>query len=149
MANHRKKPIDPSKPLPNPKYEKMAHALVAGKSQTEAYLEANPKASIETARANASPTVEIHGINARALALLNKVGLTEEKLANKLNEHVDSTTESISMDATKTGFKLLGYGQESKLAETSYNPTQINIIIKQRDTQPIDTIDVTSNDGNV
>jgi hypothetical protein len=55
------------------------------------------------------------------------------------------------MDATKTGFKLLGYGQDQKLAETSYNPTQINIIIKtNRETttpNPNNTIEIQADEA--
>jgi hypothetical protein len=143
MANHRKKPIDPSKPLPNPKHEIMAKELAKGESQIDAYAKAYPKASKTTTQGNASRVIEAAGINARALKLLEKNGITEDRLAQTLGKHLDSETETVSMDATKTGFKLLGYGQESKESNQSYNPTQINIIIKQRDTQPVDSIDVT------
>ena len=149
MANHRKKLIDPSKPLKNPKYEIMARELASGSTQVAAYKKAYPKSSDVTAKAVASSITHSHGINERALKLLDSVGLSEKKLAETLNRHVDSETAQISLDATKTGFKLLGYGQEAKDSTQSYNPTQINIIIKKRDTQPVDTIDVTTNDGNV
>lgn len=131
MAKKRaKKPIDPSKPLKNPKHEMIAREIASGSTQIDAYRKYHPKAKESSVMACASRAVEMHGINQRALKLLESVGLTEEKLANTLNKHVDSMTESISMDATKTGFKLLGYGQEQRQAETSYNPVQINIIIE-------------------
>lgn len=129
MANHRKKPIDPSKPLPNPKHEIIAIELANGSSQVDAYKKAYPKASQLTAQANACQVVANAGINDRALKLLESVGLSEKKLASRLNEHVDSDDANISLSATKEGFKLLGYGQERKEAEASYNPVQI--IIKQ------------------
>lgn len=146
MANHRKKPIDPSKPLPNPKHEIIAKEIASGQNQTDAYMKAYPKSSLQTARANASTVVEQAGINARALKLLERNGISEDKLASKLGECLDSETENIKLDATKTGFKLLGYGSEQKLAETSYNPVQINFIVRSNrgtnDTKPNDTIEI-------
>jgi hypothetical protein len=141
--NARKRVIDPSKPLKNPKHEIMARELAKGQCQVDAYKRAYPKASNTTAQGNASRLIASTNINERALKLLDSVGLSEKKLAQTLNKHVDSETAQISLDATKTGFKLLGYGQESKESTQSYNPTQINIIIKQRDTQPVDSIEVT------
>ena len=49
MANHRKKPINVNKPLPNPKHELMAIELSKGETQTEAYRKAYPNASLQTA----------------------------------------------------------------------------------------------------
>ena len=134
MANHRKKPINPNKPLPNPKHEIIAKELSKGESQTDAYLKGYPKATLTTARGSASTLIEQSGINTRALKLLERNGISEDKLAQTLGKHLDSETETVSMDATKTGFKLLGYGSEQRQAEQSFNPTQINIIIRQADT---------------
>jgi len=143
MANHRKKLIDPSKPLKNPKYEIMANHLAKGSSQVDAYKSAYPNASELTARANACQVVAREGINERALKLLESVGLSEGKLASSLNECVQSSDERIKLDSTKFGLGMIGYGKEQKEGQATYNPTQINIIIKQRDTQPVDSIDVT------
>lgn len=136
-----KKPIDPSKPLKNPKHEIMARKLASGKSQVEAYLEAYPKSNPEGAKAVAYRAVASHGVNERALKLLDSVGLTEDKLAKKLNEHVDSFTESISLEATKHGLKLIGYGQDAKdQSQQVYNPVQV--IIQQL------TVNAIKNDTN-
>lgn len=143
MANHRKKPIDPSKPLPNPKHEIMAKELAKGNTQTDAYMKGYPNASLQTARGQASTVIEQSGINARALKLLESAGLSEAKLATSLNQCVDSSDERIKLDSTKFGLGMIGYGKEQKEANQSYNPTQINIIIKQRDIQHVDSIDVT------
>lgn len=123
-----KKPIDPTKPLPNPKHEIMARKLAQGSTQVNAYKTAYPNASDLTAKANACQVIAGAGINERALKLLDSVGLSEKKLAQKLNQHVDSESESISLEATKHGLKLIGYGQDSKeQAQAVYNPVQIVI----------------------
>lgn len=129
MANHHKDKTsrNPNKPLPDPRHEMMARELAKGSTQVDAYKKAYPKASQNTVNANAHRIIEAQGINDRALKLLESVGLSEAKLAGKLNECVDSETESIKLDATKYGLKLIGYGQDQKLAESSYNPVQIII----------------------
>lgn len=135
----RKKIIDPTKPLKNPKHEIMARKLASGKSQVEAYLEAYPKSNPEGANAVAYRAVAMHGINDRALKLLESVGLNEKKLASKLNECVDSEIESIKLDATKHGLKLIGYGQDKEQAQQVYNPVQVIIQQLTVNPQPIDT----------
>lgn len=136
-----KKPIDPTKPLKNPKHEIMARKLAQGSTQVEAYKTAYPNANNTTANSIASSITNSHGINERALKLLDSVGLSEKKLAQKLNQHVDSDSESISLDATKHGLKLIGYGQDAKNeAQQVYNPVQIiiNTIKSEDQPQPID-----------
>jgi|GEM_PF-4337331 len=118
--------------LTNPKHELMARARAQGKTKTEAYMEAYPKATLATARSNASTVMEKYGINARAAELLAEVGLTDQKLAKRLNDHVESQTESISLDATKYGLKIIGYGTDADREPPTYNPVQI--IIQQMDT---------------
>jgi hypothetical protein len=51
-------------------------------------------------------------------------------LASSLNDCVDDEDKRIKLDATKFGLGMIGYGKDQKLAESSYNPTQINIIIR-------------------
>ena len=143
MANHRKKPIDPSKPLPNPKHELIARELAKGSTQISAYKKGYPEASDVTANAIASRTIEDRGINQRALVLLEKAGLSEEKLASSLNECVDDEDKRIKLDATKFGLGMIGYGKEQKEQQALYNPTQINIIIESK---PIDNKEDTTND---
>ncbi|HOW60059.1 MAG TPA: hypothetical protein PLO78_10110 [Candidatus Omnitrophota bacterium] len=121
--------------LTNPKHELMARARAQGKTKTEAYMEAYPKATLATARSNASTVMEKYGINARATELLAEVGLTEKKLASRLNDHVGSQTESISLDATKYGLKIMGYGAEANKEQLTYNPVQI--IITQMETPEV------------
>lgn len=129
MPRNPKPPINPNKPLKNPKHEIMARKLAQGSTQVEAYKTAYPNASQTTANSQAHEVIARANINDRAVKLLESVGLSEKKLAQKLNQHVDSDTESISLDATKHGLKLIGYGQESKEQGATYNPVQI--IIKQ------------------
>lgn len=148
MPRKPKPPINPNKPLKNPKHEIMARKLAQGSTQVEAYKTAYPNANDTTAKSVASSITSSHGINDRALKLLDSVGLSEKKLAQKLNQHVDSDTESISLDATKHGLKLIGYGQDAKdSGQQVYNPVQV--IIQQMTVnplpQPIDnTIDTDS-----
>ncbi len=143
-----KAPINPNKPLKNPRYEIMARKLAQGSTQVEAYKTAYPNANQTTANSQAHEVIKREGINERAVKLLESVGLSEKKLAQKLNQHVESDTESISLDATKHGLKLIGYGQDSKdSGQQVYNPVQV--IIQQMTVnplpQPIDTtIDTTS-----
>lgn len=142
-----KKAIDPTKPL-KPRYEIIAKELAKGSSQTEAYKKAYPNASQATANSQAHEVIKREGINDRACKLLESVGLTEKKLASKLNEHVDSFTESISLEATKTGLKLIGYGNEQKEQGQVYNPVQVIIQQLTVNPQPIDTnIDTATNES--
>jgi len=124
-----------------PKDEIMAKARAEGATKTDAYLKAYPKATYDCARANAPELIKRHGIDDRALQLLASAGLSEEKLARSLNECVDSADERIKLDSTKFGLGMIGYGKEQKLAETSYNPTQINIIIRHNTNEDKDLQD--------
>jgi len=151
LKSHLNASFDPSKPLKQPKYEIIAKEIAKGSNQTDAYLKAYPKATLNTARGNASDLISREGINLRALKLLEEVGLTESELAKSLKQCVNSSTEQIKLEGTKFGFKLLGYGQDQKLGETSYNPTQINIVIRSnRETlepKSNDVIDIETNDA--
>lgn len=113
----------------SPKHEIMAIARSKGSTKTEAYQLAYPSASYDSARTLGTNVIAKNGIDERALQLLARNGLTEDKLASRLSEHVYSDTESISLDATKTGLKLIGYGKEDRQAEQSYNPVNIQINI--------------------
>lgn len=151
MPRKPKPPINPNKPLKNPKHEIMARKLAQGSTQVEAYKTAYPNASQTTANSQAHEVIARANINERAVKLLESVGLSEKKLAQKLNQHVESETESISLDATKHGLKLIGYGQDAKdSGQQVYNPVQV--IIQQMTVnplpQPIDTQQVidTTND---
>jgi len=134
-----------------PKDEIMAKARAEGSTKTDAYLKANPKVSYDSARALAPEYIKRHGVDERALQLLAGAGLSEEKLARSLNECVDSADERIKLDSTKFGLGMIGYGKDQRIAETSYNPTQINIIIRSnRETNtpnPNDTIEIQANEA--
>jgi hypothetical protein len=133
--NARNRAIDPKKPLRKAKYEIMARELAKGQSQVDAYKKAYPNAADLTARANAHEVIKREGIQARALFLLEQAGLTEGDLFVSLQECVRSSDERIKLDSTKHALGMIGYGKEQKEQSTSYNPVQINFIVR---TQPID-----------
>ena len=143
MAKHKKNYVDVSKPLKDPRFEKMALLRLKGANKTEAYQAVYPNASYDSARAEASQLIEAKYIDKRALHLLASQGLSEEKLARRLNELTDSEQDSTALQAVSKGFDLLGYGKQDKQDTQSYNPVQINIIIEKDKAQPTTIIDVT------
>lgn len=138
MTKKNKKVFDPTKPLPNPKHEIIAIERSKGSNKVQAYSKAYPNAKYDTARANCS-IIEQKGLDLRALHLLAEQGLTEGELFKSLIQCVKSSDERIKLDSTKFGLNLIGYGKDMSKAETSYNPVQINIVIQDDKTQPIDT----------
>lgn len=135
----KKDPIDPTRPLKKAKFEIMARELAKGESQVSAYKKAYPHCNEMTARTNACQVVAREGIHLRALHLLEAAGLTEGDLFRSLADKVRDIDSRVGLDATKFAIGLAGYGQERKLAESSYNPVQIIIEQMQINTQPIDT----------
>lgn len=135
-------PIARKKPKLSPKDEIIAIERSKGATKTDAYMKAYPDCSYDSARTLAPQRIEARGIDQRALQLLASQGLDEAKLARSLNECVDDEDKRIKLDATKFGLGMIGYGKEQKEANQSYNPTQINIIIRPANTQANDTIEV-------
>lgn len=151
----KKKPtkdIDPTKPLLNHKHETFAKIIAKhpNLSQDKAYLSVYPESSLESSIANASRLINSDNVRARVMALLDQVNAGLPRASQKLKEHLESDTESISLDATKTIFKLAGAMDDVKgEGNAVYNPVQV--IIQQMTVnplpQPIDTtIDTTTNE---
>lgn len=134
--------FDPSKPLKNLKHEKLARkiALDPKKTQTEAYLEVFSTNDPDSARASASEILAKPNVRERVLALMSKDRPILEKVSERVNQHIDGDNAPVSMDACKTVLKIAGTLDEQKLAESSYSPTQINIIIRSNsnDSKAID-----------
>lgn len=145
-AFREKKVIDPSKPFENPKLEIMARARAAGSSKVDAYRKAYPSAKYDSARALSS-VIERSGVDLRALQILATQGMTEGDLFKSLVECVRSSDERIKLDSTKHALTMIGYGKEHKDSNASYNPTAIIINIVHDKTQPIDSVEVKSNDA--
>lgn len=140
--NARNNVVDPTKPCKRPKDEIIARELAKGANKVNAVMKAYPKASYNSAR-TMTGIIEQRGLERRALHILAEQGMTEGDLFKSLKECVLSDDERIKLDGTKHALGLIGYGRDSKESSQSYNPTQINIIIKQRDAQPVDSIEVT------
>ncbi len=125
-------PLDPTKPLPNRKHEHFAKTIASNPllKQDEVYLKTYPDSDSDSAIASASRLLNNVNVRARVMALLDKVDAGLPRATQKLKQHLESDTESISLDATKTVFKLAGAMDEVKGDGAQvYNPVQV--IIKQ------------------
>ena len=143
-ANKRKFPAQTtSKPLKNRKHELFARELAKKptESQDKAYMRVYPEADPKSAVCASSRLLSNVNIRQRVMDLMSIERPILEKVSERMNKHVDSDTESISLDACKTVFRIAGAMNEDKQEGTSYNPTQINIIIQS---QPHENKDVTN-----
>ena len=152
-----KAPIDPTKPLPNRRHEAFARTLAKNPQMTQdqAYLKVYPESVGQSAIANASRLISNDNVRQRVMTLLDKVDAGLPRATQRLKDHLESNTESISLDATKTVFKLAGAMDEYKEQGQVYNPVQI--IIKQMTVgaqpaqplpQPIDTQQDTASEAH-
>jgi len=126
MARKQKEP-DITKPFKDPINEKMALLRSEGFDKTASYEQCFPNVTHDSARALSSKYIESHYIDKRALQLLASQGLSEERLASRLNDLVDSKNDATALGAVSKGFDLIGYGKDSKQADATYNPVQIII----------------------
>lgn len=103
-------------PLKNIKHEKFARELAKPEitSNTQAYMNINPGMSYNSARATAPVVLANPSIKQRVIELLDKNGLSLEKLTNKLSEHIDGDDKPISFRGVELGFKLHGALDEDK-----------------------------------
>jgi hypothetical protein len=121
-----------SKPLKNRKHEAFARELAKQPSQSQdsAYLKVYPSADPNSAIAAASRLLSNVNVRQRVMELMSRERPILERVSERMNDHVDSSTESISLEACKTVMRIAGAMNEEKQADSSYNPTQINIIIR-------------------
>jgi hypothetical protein len=153
LKTHLNASFDPTKPLKNLKHEKLARkiALDPKKTQTEAYLEVYSTNEPDSARASASEILAKPNVRERVLALMSKDRPILEKVSERVNQHIDGDNAPVSMDACKTVLKIAGTLDEQKIAESSYNPVQINFIVKtNRETNTpnlSDSIEIQSNES--
>lgn len=140
------KEYDASKPLPNRRHETFAQELAKNPqaNQTQAYLKVYPESAIKSAQDNASRLIGQDRVRERVMALMSKERPILDKVADRINAHIDGDNAPVSMDACKTVLKVAGALDEAKQSEASYNPVQINIIIEGKDTQSTMPIDVTA-----
>lgn len=116
--------------LKNLNHEKFAQELVKPetKSAAEAYSKVYQQDNPNVSRANASRLVRNENVRFRVLELLEQrkntslVGLTD-----KLDKHIASQKEDISLKAVELGYKLHGALQLD--GTTSNEPADININI--------------------
>jgi len=120
------------KPLKNRKHEAFCRELARepGQSQDSAYMKVYPSADPQSAIPAASRLLSNGNIRQRVIDLMSRERPILERVSERMNDHVDSDTESISLEACKTVMRIAGAMNEDKTEATSYNPTQINIIIR-------------------
>lgn len=139
ISDSTKSPINPSKPLSNPKHEIFARNVVKeGGSASKAYLETYKDVQPKTAYTNGPRLLANTDIKNRVTAILDAKGLSLPDLTERLRKFADSENEGIGLDATKTGFKLHGCFDEQKSVtnniesiEVSFNQTVNRIDPKQ------------------
>ena len=135
--------LDPNKPLRNRKHEKFAIELAKNPEapQSEIYKEVYPECDTPSALANASRLLSNDTIRDRVLSLMSRYAKRDivGKVSERLDQHIDSATESTSMDAIKTTLKLAGALTDEAKKEAVYNPVQI--IIERCTINPKSSID--------
>lgn len=90
------------------KQEQFCHEVLKTKSASEAYQNVYG-ATPESARGNASRLIANDNVKERIKALMREQGLSETALLTRLNHWKDSDEHpAVSLDATKTGLKILG-----------------------------------------
>jgi hypothetical protein len=129
--------MENSKPLRNRKHEKFCQVLAKNPeaNQSLAYKEVYPSVMESTAVVNASKLLSNTNIRDRVLSIMSRYSGKDilKKASEKLSDHIDSPTESTSMDAVKCTLRIAGALDEQKADAQAFMPTQINIIIRQAD----------------
>lgn len=91
------------------KQEQFCRAILKEPSATKAYKEVYPNASELSAQSSASELLSKDKVKDRIKALMREQGLSETALLTRLNYWKDSDEHpAVSLDATKTGLKIMG-----------------------------------------
>jgi hypothetical protein len=89
--------------------EKFSRAMLKTNSGKEAYQEVFPNCTPESAHSNAHRMMAKEGVKERIKELMREQGLSETALLTRLNHWKDSDEHpAVSLDATKTGLKIMG-----------------------------------------
>ena len=97
-----------NKELPNLRQEKFCHEVLKTTTATEAYQNVYG-ATPESSKPNASRLLSNDNVRERIKSLMREQGLSETALLTRLNHWKDSDDHpAVSLDATKTGLKIMG-----------------------------------------
>lgn len=115
----------PGEPLKSPKQEQFVQELLRQPSATKAYKETY-KCSYGTARVQSSDSLANTDIRNRFMELLQRQKAGLPRVSERLRDHLESETESISLDTCKTILKVAGVFDPIDNAANMQN-IQINI----------------------
>lgn len=121
-------------PLKHIKHEKFAKAVIEKPTYKEAYLAAyDPKGdrliSPATAGSNASELLRKPEVTNRIAELLNRDGISLDRLNGKLRDLLEGQSEEIQFKATKLGYELHGVLNPDKSNGESSSPILIQVNI--------------------
>lgn len=115
-------------PLDNPKHEQFARAILKKPSITQAYREAKPESTYETARSAGNRLIASNvDIRQRVLGLLEDHNASLPQVSNRVAHWLNQDAHPVqSMDAAKTILKIAGVLDPEDQAK---NISNVNICI--------------------
>jgi len=128
-------------PLKNINHEKFAHAILEKPTIGEAYLASyDPEGNRlkadtkkEVATANGSRLLRNDSVTNRISELLNRQGITIERLNGKLADLLEGKSEEIQFKSTRLGYELHGVLNPEKNIGESASPILIQVNISGSD----------------
>jgi len=120
------------------KQEQFCRAILKEPSATKAYQEVYPNSTEISAQSSASELLSKDKVKNRIKELMREQGLSEPSLLSRLNYWKDQDDHpAVSLDATKTGLKIMGFFDDDDSANSNKELRIEIAIVPNKEAMPI------------